>query len=88
VIADPGLTTRTAGWPTGSTTSSRRCAKPLDPDKLHPRILLVSAVGLGKVMITLLAFPTRWFCCGSGGEGHSVGHEGGTSGNPRPNSWS
>jgi hypothetical protein len=51
VIADPGLTTAHRGLANRLDYQLTAVRQALDPDKPHPRILLVSAVGLGKVMI-------------------------------------
>ena len=51
MIADPGLTTADRGLANRLDYQLTAVRQALDPEKLHPRILLVSAVGLGKVMI-------------------------------------
>jgi hypothetical protein len=50
-IADPGLTTAHRGLANRLDYQLKAVRQALDPDKLHPRILLADAVGLGKVMI-------------------------------------
>ena len=49
-IADPGLTTANRGLANRLNYQLKAVRQALDPDKLHPRILLADAVGLGKTL--------------------------------------
>jgi hypothetical protein len=49
-IADPGLTTAHRGLANRLEYQLKAVRQALDPDKLHPRILLADAVGLGKTL--------------------------------------
>jgi hypothetical protein len=49
VIADPGLTTAHRGLANRLDYQLTAVRQALDPDKLHPRILLVSAVAWARL---------------------------------------